>query len=194
MVTAENYDGKEKQSDDRSRNAGMITVEVVIGLTLLIGFFVVILNYINIIYIKQTVQAALKPVAVQMSRDYAVEQAVEQSGSSQTGGKTAQLLRTRERIYAVGDAPYGSTSDIAGQMKRSLNVLLGHEAGISWTTARDMWIVGGVDGISMAQSTVDPSSGELDAVVNYRIRIVSLPLLGKGIDIPVEQHAVTKIW
>lgn len=186
--------GDESQIENRSGDAGMVTVEVVIGLTLLIAFFVVILNYINIIYIKQTVQAALKPVAIQMSRDYTVEQAVEQSGSAQTGRKASQLLKVRESTRVMGNAPFGSTSDIAGQMDLSLKTMLAYEAGLSWSTCRDMWIVGGLDGISLAQSTVDPGTGELDAVVTYRIRILSLPFLGKGLEIPVEQHAVTRLW
>ena len=60
---------------------GMMTVEVLIGLTIYIGFFVLMINLLNVIYIKQKVQAAMKPIAIQISRDYAIDSAIADGGT-----------------------------------------------------------------------------------------------------------------
>lgn len=182
---------------------GMMTVEVLIGITIYIGFFVLMMNLLNVIYIKQKVQAAMKPIAIQISRDYAVDETIADGGMGYEKIMLSELMRRRrqgimseEPVYVpVGDARYRAIN----QAEQMLLILMADFKTLGYATTEayvDMWIVGGYGGISFDGTKVDENgSGELELVVEYKIRIANLPLFGDaGIYIPVKQTASTRLW
>ena len=182
---------------------GMMTVEVIIGLTIYIVFFVLMMNLLNVIYIKQKFQAAMTPVAVQMSKQYGIEATVAEDGAGYEKNMLTELMRRRKQGLESTSPSYMSRDSIGRIMisnaKEELFVLTadfkskGH---VSSADYRDMWIVGGFNGISFDQTKVNENdSGEIELVIEYKIRIVDLPLFGDaGINIPVKQTASTKLW
>lgn len=182
---------------------GMMTVEVIIGLTIYIVFFVLMMNLLNVIYIKQKFQAAMTPVAIQMSREYEIEATVAEDGAGYEKNMLTELMRRRKQGMISTTPSCMSKDSIGEQMKlyakQELFVLTadfkskGHA---STDDYRDMWIVGGFNGISFDQTKINENdSGEIELVIEYKIRIVDLPLFGDaGINIPVKQTASTKLW
>ncbi len=182
---------------------GMMTVEVLIGLTIYIAFFVLIMNLLNVIYIKQKVQAAMKPITIQISRDYAVNSTISEGGYGHEKLMLAQLMKRRQQGYV--DVHTCTTPqeyvqhEAISKAENMMFLLLADFKSLGYATSEayyDMWIVGGYNGISFDGTRVNENdSGNIELVVEYRIKIANLPLLGDaGINIPVKQTASTKLW
>ena len=183
---------------------GMMTVEVIIGLTIYIIFFVLMMNLLNVIYIKQKFQAAMSPIAVQLSREYAIDATIAEDQAGYEKIMLSELMKRRRQgaIDSVNTG-YVSMDNIKYEMiLRARDMFftltadfksLGYASSISYA---DMWIVGGYNGIFFEKTKVNENgSGELELVIEYRIRIANIPLFNNvGIYIPVEQTASTKLW
>lgn len=175
---------------------GMLTVEVVLGLTIYMAFFVLMLNLINIIYIRQKLQAALKPVAIQISRDYRANETISGMADQNAAQKFCDLQRRNGEYYRTYE--YTPTVDLLTQAEQSFLLTAYERNGniLSSAYMEDMGIVGGAGGIDFSGSSIDAGGdGMVDLAINYRIRIVNLPFFeDAGIDINIEQHACTKLW
>lgn len=182
--------------DKESTEKGMMTVEVVVGLTIYVAFFVILLNFLNVIYIRQKFQAALKPVALQISREYEVNKELQVMASQGAVDKFKELEELRS-MYDIEYAYEPSNDWVTYAAERFyLNIAEYENDDISVEYLEDMGIVGGVDGLSFGSSSIDEDgNGTVDLTLKYRIRIVNLPFFeGAGIDVSIEQHACTSLW
>lgn len=176
---------------------GMMTVEVIIGITIYCAFFVLLLNLINVIYIKQKMQAVMRPIALQISREYRVNRLLAEKDSC---GASDMFIELQE-LYL--DA-YRTTAYIPGaDLKANARDLFyihtlerTEDGGISNSYFNHIGIYRGFAGIDFSETTIDENGdGEVNLVLKYKIRIVSLPLFeDAGIDIDIKQTASTLIW
>ncbi|MBQ8317622.1 MAG: hypothetical protein IJX85_04730 [Lachnospiraceae bacterium] len=182
---------------------GMMTVEVIIGLTIYVVFLVLMMNLLNVIYIKQKFQAAMNPVAVKLSREYYVDTIVAEDGVGYEKVMLDELMQRRGQGYVNLSGDFTSKENLRyaaiAKAEKMLFMLTADFKTVGYASSdayADMWIVGGYDGISFDGTRIDENgSGELELVIEYRIRIANLPLFGgTGLYIPVKQTASTKIW
>lgn len=175
---------------------GMMTVEVVLGLTVYIAFFVLLLNFINILYIRQKFQAALRPVAIQISREYEANKTLRALEQQNGAEKFTDLQRRNGEYYRTFD--YAPNEDFLADAVHSfhLSIYEVEDCYLKDYYLQTMGIVGGFDGIDFSGSTIDDNgNGEVDLAIKYEIRIINLPFFDNvGINISIEQHACTKLW
>lgn len=185
------------QADENVGEMGMMTVEVVICMTMFAAFFVIMLNLINVVYIKQKVQAALKPIVIQMSRDYYAVENLDYSRRDDERDITVSILQKRGQSSSGTWTEYVTKADMVKKMKDELYLnMADFSGGYDKNYYKAMWIVGGYDGLSFAGTSINPGgNGELSVVIDYRIRIVNLPFFADtGLDIRMRNKACTKLW
>lgn len=174
---------------------GMITVEVVIGLTVYMAFFVLLLNFLNIIYLRQKFQAALKPLALEISRDYECNKYFNSLGDPYAADQVAVLQEDHYEYFR--SYAYTPCDDLIENCKYNfcLNIMENYGDYFSAEYLEDMGVVDGYRGIDFSGSGVDETTGELDLMISYEIQIIRLPFFeDAGISMNVEQHASTLLW
>ena len=185
-----------KEQEAKGEN-GMMTVEAVICLTIFVAFFVIMLNMVNLIYLKQKMQAALKPIAIQISRDYYIDQSIQDGGTATDRSQVSQLMKCRRELSMDVPAAEKSSDNVMEYIKNQLYLSMAdYTAGYSKRNYLSMWIVGGYDGLSFAGTGIDKGdSGNVEIVVSYRVRIVGMPFFDKtGINVKMQQRVCTKLW
>ena len=179
---------------------GMMTVEVVVGLTIYIAFFIVLLNVLNVLYLRQKFQAALKPIALEISREYATESVLNYLEEVEGTNASEQFIELQRRNFEYSRGTtysYEYTEQVLVTARNNLviNVSQWDQYGLGIMYLKDTGVVGGFGGLSLDQSTIDLETGEVDLILTYQVRVVNLPFFnGAGIDINIEQHACTSLW
>ena len=134
---------------------GMITVEVVLGLTVYVAFFVILLNLINIIYLRQKFQAALRPVALEMSRDYEFNSYIRSLNDSDAAARFVELQDNHFEYFR--DYAYHPSNDLLEDCKRNFRFNIYERNGVYLSNQyiTDIGVVNGFNGIDFSCSYVD---------------------------------------
>lgn len=174
---------------------GMMTVEVVIGLTIYMAFFVLLLNMINVMYLRQKFQMALKTAAIQASRDYRLNKDL---AEYEDATNVFFDLEQRNMLYGKGDYPYYPGGDYKKNAKDKIKFLITDFDGKKYSLDHiySIGLVDGLNGLNLDSSTIDmENGGSVNLTLKYRIRIINLPFFDDaGLDINIEQNASTKLW
>lgn len=190
----------------KNKEQGSITVETVIGLTLFVLFFVVMLNFINIAFIQIRVQHALANTSYEMSVfSYLGTKSAERGGSAVADDYMFTVMykeprdghftvyrqddNFREMLYKLGENPDLSREMIKKLMNDYLRQLINGDKYL-----KRQGVVDGIDGLHYELSEYNQEEGYIRVSVYYKYRIIGLPFLDAGIDLNIFQNSTSKLW
>lgn len=191
-------------SDEKNR--GSITVETLIGLTLFIMFFVIMLNYINIAFVQIRIQHALANTSCELSvMSYMGTKAKERGGTASGDDYMSTIMHKESRdgtfriytqdsnmwrkLYMLGENPELLDEMIAKLMDDYLTQCINRDAYL-----KGQGVAGGIDGLHYDLSEYNPDAGYIRVSVYYKYRIVNLPFLNAGIDVNIFQNSTSRLW
>ena len=185
---------------------GSITVETVIGLTMFVMFFAVMLNFINVAFIQIRIQHALSNTSYEMSNmSYMGTKAKERGGTASGDDYMTAIIYKEQQsgtikmytqdvnmwksLYMLGENPGMSEEMIKKLMKDYLRQYIN---GDTYLTRQG--VVDGIDGLHYELSDYNPGEGYIRVSVYYKYRIINLPFLNSGIDVNIFQNSTSRLW
>ena len=188
------------------KNRGSITIETLIGLTLFIMFFVIMVNYINIAFVEIRIHHALANTSYELSvMSYMGTKAKEKGGTASGDDYMTTIMYKENKrgafkvytqdlnmwrtLYMLGENPDQLEDMIAKLMSDYLNQYINRTEYLE-----RQGVAGGINGLHYDLSEYNQDEGYIRVSVYYKYRIVNLPFLNAGIDVNIFQNSTSRLW